>query len=95
MRPIHAILAILCLMPLTSASPPGWLSHDDCGRSTHRVVVFEIWLRSCAGVVVHAPPCFAPERHVDQDVPETNHTVHVLVASGWGCQTGVILEPFP
>ena len=87
-----AFLAFVSTLPAFAAAN---LSHDGCGTSDQRVLVLDVWTTQCTGVVFSQPPCLGMTHHEDVPAPPTNFTVHVLALSGWGCQTGVLVEPAP
>lgn len=93
MRLLLVTLASVCLLSTFPALAAANASHDGCGESDRRVLVVDVWISGCAGAVYSQPPCFGMTRHEDVDVPGTNRTAHVLILSGWGCQTGAVVGP--
>lgn len=91
MRFTMMTLASLSLLLAAPALATANISHDGCGESDVSVRIVDVWTTQCAGAVFNQPPCFGMTRH--QDVPLGDATLHALLLSGWGCQTGVILEP--
>jgi hypothetical protein len=86
MRTLLIALALLQTIPALAAANA---SHDGCGTSDVSLVIVDAWTTQCVGVVAAQPPCFGQTRHVDVDA------LHLLVLSGWGCQTGALVDLTP
>lgn len=79
------------LLLLSTAAPlaAAHFGHDGCTSTTlvHNGVHVDVYDRPCAGVVAYTNASSCPDR----DFHDIIQDVHVLVLSGLGCQTGVVL----
>lgn len=90
MRAPTSSLALLLVLPLAMSGASADLDHAACGQSGSSTrasyAVVDAWSEGCTGALVWSPIlyCGGAEAH--------GPDVHVYVASGWRCPTGVVVE---